>query len=75
MGAGIVCFILCFGSTGGLTPPVETYCTNYNRVVVSRADRNAIRNLPRHLRRRLQANELDYLRNCRGWKGKVKVLK
>ena len=70
MGEGIVCFILCFGSMN-ITSPVQTYCQSYVRTVQKRDELEAILKLPRHLRNRIQGNDLHYLCRCKGLKDKA----
>lgn len=68
MPEGIVCFLLCFGSIGGPTAPVNSYCQRYERTVRTKAEAIEIMKLPRSMRDRVQGNDLDYLCNCLGWK-------
>lgn len=68
MNEGIVCFLLCFGSIPAFKAPLETYCQSYVQTVQKREELEAILKLPRHLRNRIQGNDLDYLCRCRGLK-------
>lgn len=70
MNEGIVCFILCFGSIEAKVP-IQTYCQSYVQTVQKRDELEAILKLPRHLRNRIQGNDLDYLCRCRGLKDKA----
>lgn len=67
MNEGIVCFILCFGSMQP-NPALQTYCQSYVRTVQKKEELEAILTLPRHLRNRIQGNDLDYLCRCKGLK-------
>ena len=61
------CIIFCFGMSKP-TPPVQTYCQSYVQTVQKRDELEAILKLPRHLRNRIQGNDLDYLCRCKGFK-------
>jgi hypothetical protein len=69
MSNGVFCFIVCFGSVAdqAATPPPDTFCAVYQRQVLTQDELNAILKLPRHLRDRLQYNDLHYLCRCQGW--------
>jgi hypothetical protein len=61
---GIVCFIFCFGFTGEDEIPTSDFCQRYERQVITREDVDNLKKLPRHLRDRIQGNEVDYLCQC-----------
>ena len=66
---GVWCFIICFGATEAPSaPPVDSFCTNYERVVTTPEELALVLKLPRAMRDRMQGNELEYLCRCRGLK-------
>jgi hypothetical protein len=69
--SGIVCFVFCFGEVTApkKTPPVNSFCTVYNRQIITAEDYEAIKDVPRSVRDRMQANDLYYLCKCKGWDG------
>lgn len=50
-----------------VVPAIKDYCTTYNRVVLTQAERAEIKQLSRTIRTRIQGNDLDYLCRCIGW--------
>jgi hypothetical protein len=63
------CFIICFGTTQVVLPAsVDTFCTTYQQVVITKEDLDRAKALPRAMRDRLQGNELEYLCRCKGYK-------
>lgn len=65
---GIVCFIICFGTSqpAPVTPATDTYCATYEQIVRSKDDLSVVKGLPKEVRNRIQGNDLDYLCNCKG---------
>jgi putative lipase involved disintegration of autophagic bodies len=45
-----------------------SFCREYHRIVLTRDDLAQIRGIPRTLRDRIQANDLNYLCRCEGFR-------
>lgn len=67
----ITCFIICFGETDTQNVGTSDFCQRYERQVITQEDAEAVKQLPRKLRDRIQGNELDYLCQCLHWENKA----
>lgn len=68
----IWCFIICFGSSGVQNvPAVDTFCATYQQIVLTKSEIELMLKLPKELRSRIQANDLEYVCRCKGFKHQV----
>lgn len=69
---GVYCFLFCFGTVQPVTatPPIDTFCTVYQRQVLTKDELSAVKALPKTVRTRMQYNDLYYLCKCKGWESK-----
>lgn len=69
----ITCFIFCFGTSDAPArqAPVDSFCSRYEKQVITREDLEEIRKLPRRIRDRIQGNEVDYRCDCEGWNNPI----
>jgi hypothetical protein len=57
-----------FNGNGRVRLNGNGFCQNYRRVILTRFELESIRNAPRTVRNRIQANDLTYLCRCEGFR-------